>query len=257
MTQSSKILEDIALESLSLRKEGQKILAVFDLDSTLFDVHPRIEQILRDFADTPEIRQLAPEQAELLSKVQAQRTDWGIRQAIERAGIHTVHPELAQKARRFWVNTFFSNHYLKFDQPYPGSVRYVQYLASLGVEIVYLTGREISKMEIGSLEALRSHAFPLAEDGRELVMKPRTGYEDFQFKLDWFTELPRHQYGRIWFFENEPINLDSICRSHPEVRLVFMNSVHSGRMPSPEGLPTIEDFQVDWQRILGLGDPQS
>lgn len=249
MTQSSIVLKQILSESSKRLSGGEKVLLVFDLDSTLFDVGPRIQRILRDFSELAEIKALDPVNAELLGSIKTQRKDWGIRGAIERAGIHTVNPELAGRARKFWVQHFFSNEYLQHDLPLAGAVRFVQVLHQMGAGVIYLTGRDITKMHPGSLSSLRAHSFPLSDDGIELVMKPQSGLEDFAFKEKWFDELTKNPYAKIWFFENEPVNLDRIRLKHPEVELIFVDSTHSQRMPSPTDLLTIDDFAVDWETV--------
>ncbi|WP_374031064.1 hypothetical protein [Bdellovibrio bacteriovorus] len=47
------MLEQILVNIQDLTKQGKTSLAVFDLDSTLFDVSPRLERILLDFAASP------------------------------------------------------------------------------------------------------------------------------------------------------------------------------------------------------------
>lgn len=253
MTQSPNTLQQIAeqilVQSSQLLASGHQVLSVFDLDSTLFDVGPRIQKILHDFAAQPEIQALDPVIADRIGKIQTQRKDWGIRTAIEREGIHTLNPEIVLRARKFWVTHFFSNDYLRFDQPMLDAVPFVRLLKQMGSQIIYLTGRETSKMQKGSLEVLRQHQFPLSENGQELVMKPSTGVEDHRFKEDWFAGLPHHDYSRIWFFENEPINLEKIRVKHPEVRLIFIDSTHSSRAPVPTDLWTLEDFRIDWNQL--------
>ena len=254
MTQTSKLLNDILTKTSAVRAAGKAVLAVYDLDSTLFDVQPRTEKILRDFADLPEAIALDPENAKLLRQIKTEHSDWGIRTAIERAGIHTKNPALVSLARTFWIDKFFSNEYLVYDQPFPGSLSFVQSMVDLGADFIYLTGRAREKMEIGSIEVLRKHGFPLSDNNSELVMKPSTAVEDFKFKEQWFVELPKDKYDMIWFFENEPLNIEKVRVAHPEVQLVFFDSTHSGRVPPPEGIPAIKDFL--FEPYSGLASPK-
>lgn len=249
MTRSSVVLEDILIQSSQLLHQKRAVLHVFDLDSTLFNVHPRIEKILHDFAADPALLNLDPAHRELLKQVKADRRDWGIRPAVERAGIPLANPELALQARRFWMQNFFSNEYLKYDVPLAGSQDFVQFLHRMKAEIIYLTGRDYQKMARGSIEVLRQHGFPLDESASGLVMKPDSGIEDFLFKETWFKDLVHGRFAKIWFYENEPINLDRVRRLLPETELVFVDSTHSGRMPVPTDIPTIDDFQIEWDRV--------
>lgn len=248
-SRSAPVLQQILTETSHRRHRDESVMMVFDLDSTLFDVSPRIQRILHDFAGQADIVALDPASAAVLAGLKTERRDWGIRTAVERAGLHVKNPELVNRAREFWIRHFFSNDYLRFDRPLPGAPEFVRFVRALGVELVYLTGRDISKMLTGSLEGLRAHGFPLSAEGTELVMKPATGLEDHAFKEDWFRALPKDRFDKIWFFENEPVNLDKIRRGHPEVELVFVDTTHSRKLPSPTDLMTLDDFMVDWRAL--------
>lgn len=52
---SEFLIQQILRQAEELQTSGQKCLAVFDLDSTLFYVSPRIQKVLRDFADHPHV----------------------------------------------------------------------------------------------------------------------------------------------------------------------------------------------------------
>ncbi|MCX7978979.1 MAG: HAD family hydrolase [Bdellovibrionaceae bacterium] len=220
---------------------GHPPLAVFDLDSTLFDVTPRLEKILTDFAFIEEHRKRFPEHIHHFANVRVERRDWGIRQALIRAGLDGQHPELQECVRNFWVKNFFSNNYLQYDIPYPGAVNYVQKLHLLGANIVYLTGRDVERMGQGSYEVLRKWQFPLGERA-ELVLKPHKDIDDGEFKRDWFLQLPKDQWPVVWFFENEPVNIELVRQHSPHVQVVFFDSTHSGKSRPPEDIPAIMDF---------------
>jgi hypothetical protein len=60
----------------------------------------------------------------------------------------------------------------------------------------------------GSAEVLLKWEFPLNGRTAELVLKPQAGLNDAKFKTDWFRALPFEAYEKIWFFENEPVNVN-------------------------------------------------
>lgn len=254
-SRSAPILQEILTQASRLISGGERVMMVFDLDSTLFDVSPRIQRILRDFAGQADIVALDPTNAAALSALKTERRDWGIRTAIERAGLHVKNPDLVHRARDFWIRHFFSNSYLQHDEPLPGATDFVQFVHAMGAELVYLTGRDTAKMYEGSVQGLRRHGFPLSETAIELVMKPPTGIEDHAFKEEWFGRLPKNACAKIWFFENEPVNLHKIRVKHPEVELVFVDTTHSRKLPSPQDLATIDDFAVDWATLTGVIAP--
>src|SRR5690606_41859859 len=109
MTRHKPLLSQIALMVDELHQQSQKSMVVFDLDSTLFDVGPRLERILLEFAEDPEHVEKFPEQIKHFRNLRIQRGDWGIKNALIRAGLDGHHPEFQEKVRLFWLEKFFSN----------------------------------------------------------------------------------------------------------------------------------------------------
>lgn len=245
MTQGPKVLRQVLDQMTELSAAGKPILAVFDLDSTLFDVSPRLQRIIHDFAFDPKNEALFPKSVEELKKVEMQRTDWGIRTALMRFGLHTHPAEFHEALRDFWIENFFSTHYLQYDLPYPGAVKFVQKVHELGIEIVYLTGRDKAGMETGTREVLGNWKFPVDPKNTELVLKPIKGSDDALFKKEWFLKIPPQKYEKIWFFENEPVNVNAIVGHLPCMDIVFFDSTHSGKAHPPPELPRILDFILD------------
>lgn len=239
-----KILSDIQLN----QKTKEKSLVVFDLDSTLFDVSPRIRKILHDFAHSPENQRRFPESTEILKSVDTQRTDWGIKNALMRAGLHLHSTEFHIAVRDFWMKCFFSNEYLEYDLPYEGAADYVNRIYDLGADIVYLTGRDISGMGAGTEKVLKKWNFPVSTDRVELALKPLKGADDAQFKKEWFLKIPPEKYKNIWFFENEPLNVNEIRQHFDHIEIIFFESTHSGKATPPTDLPRIFHYLMDEEK---------
>lgn len=233
----SQILDKIK----DLTSQGQKSLAVFDLDSTLFDVSPRLERILMDFAASPLNQKRFPEQVALFKKIKTLRTDWGIQGALQRAGLDGHHPEFQEAVREYWQKSFFSNHYLQFDDVYEGALEFTQAVEKAGAEIAYLTGRDVERMGTGSFEILKQWGFPLNEKA-SLVLKPHRSMDDAQFKTDYFIEAEKSNYAKIFFFENEPVNLHHLAQFCPHVEMIFFESTHAGKAEPPMDIPRIMNF---------------
>jgi hypothetical protein len=236
MTQHHGLLDNLLhnLKSELYNNKGS-VLCVFDLDSTLFDVSPRIQRILEDLRELPEIKKSYPEIIPYLKDVKTQRTDWGIKAALFRAFEKASPPpqNFQREARAFWAKHFFSNEYLHFDKPVEGAIDFVNSLFAMGAEIAYLTGRDWQRMGPGTVEVLKKWNFPVPEKDNpkatvRLVMKPIQGSDDTIYKSGWFEKLKPHSYAKILFFENEPKILHSIRENHPEVDIFFMETTHSG-----------------------------
>lgn len=256
MAHQPQILNEILTSLRNLQAEGKKSLIVFDLDSTLFDVSPRIERVLLDFASEPSHQSRFPEHVPIIKTVKTHRRDWGIRGTLKRAGLDGHHPELQECVRQYWVTHFFSNEYLHFDIPYDGSVEFVKKVHGFGAEIIYLTGRDVERMGSGSIEVLKKWEFPLDQQA-QLVLKPHRSLDDGLFKRDWFLDLPLASYEKIWLFENEPVNVNLIRQHLPQVEMVFMDSTHSGKEQAPDDIPMILHFLTDGNFDDAQSLPQS
>jgi hypothetical protein len=241
MTHDSALLKDILKLARNLMENGQKSLAVFDLDSTLFDVSPRLQQILNEFCTIPQFQKKYPEHIPLVAKAKTQRTDWGFKKALERAGFDNKHPEFEKDLKEFWHQRFFSNKYLDFDVPYDGAVDFVVELEKCGSDIVYLTGRDIQRMGQGTAEILDKWKFPKGQ----LALKPHKSMDDAQFKSDFFANLKDDQYKKIWFFENEPLNVNLVRSQHQQVEIIFFDSTHCGEAEAPQDLPRLLHYIME------------
>jgi hypothetical protein len=156
------------------------------------------------------------------------------------------HPqEFHEAISQFWKTHFFSNSYLHFDVPYEGAVEFVDQLYQQGIEIAYLTGRDVLRMGSGSREVLEKWSFPLDDSKAKLFLKPKAGEDDAAFKRDYFDRLDWAKYQKVWFFENEPVNIIEVQKHHPQVEMIFIDSTHSGKASVPPDLPTILHYLLD------------
>lgn len=222
-----------------------KVAVIFDLDSTLFSVAPRTQAILRRLADEENFRSQYETVAEWLRKVEVRANDWGLKALIER---HSVSgpTEMFHAIRDFWKRHFFSSDYLHHDEIYPLADVYVRHLESLGAEIFYLTGRPEQSMRDGTLRALEKWNFPL-DSHAHLLMKPTETEADEHFKTSTLKKLSP-KFDHIWFFENEPLIIHEVRAALPSVRIVYVDTVHSGKAEPPTDLPRIGiGFHGKWR----------
>ncbi len=231
------------IEQCLVRKH--KPLLVFDLDSTLFDVSPRIKKILLKYATDEKHQKQFPQATQLLKEIQWLKSDWGIGPALQRVGLDQSHPEFLHSVQEYWRQHFFSNEALHDDVPYEGAVEFVQKWHQQGVYISYLTGRDVFRMGEGTVQVLKKWNFPL-DATASLVLKPFKEMDDAQFKTDWFLSLHEGQpFQDIWFFENEPVNINKLRQHLPHIRVVFFDSTHSGQEPPPSDIPSILHFLTE------------
>lgn len=213
------IFENLTHLYHELEVQSQLGICVFDLDSTLFNVSPRSERILHEFAETYDLKDLL--------KISIDLKDWGIYEALLRAGYNKgEYEELHLKLKKFWADRFFSSEYLHYDTPYLGAIHFVQSIAKKNVQIYYLTGRDTFRMGLGTLAVLKKWGFPSQPE--QIHLKPHKELDDHFFKLDWIKKLSdAHPQSNVYLFENEPVNINLVGQKIPEVRLIYMNTTHS------------------------------
>jgi len=231
-----------ALERLKSWPAGaRRPVAVYDLDSTLFCTGPRNLAIARAFSEFR--HQLRP----FVDRLESHRMGWNVMADLQELGFsdEAVLTEL----RHFWRATFFTDHFVKMDSVYPGTVELVKAVREAGCMTYYLTGRDDPGMRRGTLEALAYAGFPVPGDpGGEVVLhlKPTWEEEDLAFKTKVFEELRR--LGEVVLaFENEPANANGFLRAFPAATVVLHATIHA---PDPEpldpGVHVLETLEGDW-----------
>lgn len=233
---------------LSSLRESSRPLAIFDLDSTLYNVSPRTQKIVHDFCLSDEVKQLYPKESSILTDISIGSSDWGYFEALDRHNfISSVR--FLKSLSKFWRQNFFSNTYMDHDETYKNASTFVNSFAPLDCEVMYLTGRSQNKMLAGSLKNLKRDSFPLQNEN-SLVMKTNPDLSDHIFKTDFIAEIKKN-YEHIILFENEPKILNRVHVDHPEVMLCFIDSTHSRTETIKNSLPTIN---MDYTPLLGFAD---
>jgi hypothetical protein len=239
LPQSSALLLEL-LERVSRRSTERTPVMVFDLDGTLMDNRPRVVAILHELAE--EWRRSKPDAAMLASEARPERVVYGFAENMRRLGIHDE--ALHDEALSFWKDRFFADAHIRHDVEVPGAAAYVRACYEAGATIVYLTGRDLPNMALGSFASLRDRGFPIGVVGTELVVKPRFETPDAEFKRAVAPALSR--LGSVLaVFDNEPANTNLFLDVHPSCTSVFLDTQHA---PSPPPLDdrvqVIENFEL-------------
>lgn len=217
----------------------RRMSVVFDLDGTILDNRPRVAVILEELAE--HWRELHPEAAARLAHVRVEDIVYDTVANLELLGVRD--PALQSAAVAFWKERFFSDDYIRHDAPVPGSVEFVHRLYDTGVNIVYLTGRDLPKMALGTFASLRDRGFPIGRVGTSLVTKPDFETPDATFKREVAPALRRT--GEVLaVFDNEPANCNLLLAAHPETVAVFVDSHHAPDPPPlHDGVHVIDSFE--------------
>lgn len=203
---------------------SEKRVFVFDIDSTLYDVTPRNQEIVRHFGRTQD---LEPHLKEPLIQFQSKSNDWGIKSGLLRLNLPHLTQQVIDSIKAHWNMFFFSDKFLHLDREYPGAVEFLKRLNDIS-PVFYLTGRDVNRMGAGTQEQLKNSNFPMDPIRNRLILKPDRNLYDHNYKVHELIKLTE-EFEDIHFFENEPVILNAVHDQCPHVKLYHINSVHSGR----------------------------
>jgi beta-phosphoglucomutase-like phosphatase (HAD superfamily) len=216
-------------------------VVVFDLDGTLLDNRPRTLAILREFASRNRDRD--PDLAARLDRAYIHDLEYLLTDSLQRLAVHGN--DLAAEMQTFWRERFFADSHLLHDIPLPGAIDFARACHDAGAILVYLTGRDLPLMGLGTFASLRDLGFPIGIPATELVLKPDASMPDEAFKRLMAPQLTRIGHV-VAAFDNEPANCNVVLAHHPDAQVVFVDTQHMPGAPelSP-GVPTIRDFRTE------------
>ncbi|MRG94608.1 HAD family hydrolase [Polyangium spumosum] len=216
-------------------------VVVFDLDGTIMDNRPRVVAILHELAEVWRARH--PNEATALAAATVDDVVYGIVDTMRRIGVS--EPTLHEEGFRFWRERFFQDPHLRHDTETPGAGAFVRACYDAGAIVVYLTGRDLPNMALGSFASLRDLGFPIGVVGAELVVKPDFDTPDAVFKREVAPALLR--LGEVVaVFDNEPANCNLFLEIHPAATAVFVDTQYA---PDPPPLDprvhVIHSFELE------------
>ncbi len=210
----------------------EKPVAIFDLDGTVFDVVYRSMEIMRRFAQQPEIRTRFPEQLAKIAKLRHQDYLYSLDATLNNVGIdryseHSAH--FLHAAETFWYKHFFIDELLAYDVPYPGALACVNHLRAKGTQIVYLSGRDVPNMSQGTINSLEKHGFPHTGQNIAICLKPAYGLDDLLFKKQSIENIST-QGEVIITLDNEPANVQLFADRFPKAVHIHFNSHYAKKL---------------------------
>jgi hypothetical protein len=216
-------------------------LAIFDLDGTLFDNRTRTIFILRELSEQFDSK--AKQLAKAMDRFhELSIVDYSLDSTLKRLGVKDAREIAFIKAE--WAKRFFSDEYQKFDLPLLGAKSYVRRVHEAGATVIYLTGRDVGRMLVGTTECLRLYGFPVGVVGTMMIVKENLAQEDKIFKEDVSAHLDR--LGEVVaVFENEPANSNLLQERFPEAASFLVLTQHSPGAPRlAPGIACIRDFRT-------------
>lgn len=219
---------------LNLPKSDDRVF-VFDIDSTLYDVTPRNQEIVRHFGET---KMLDETLKSTLKNFNSKPDDWGIKAGLLRLNLNPIDEKIIKSIKNHWNEYFFSKTFLHLDKEYPGAVSFLKKLDAIS-PIYYLTGRDVTSMGEGTYEQLKTSGFPMDQKRNKLILKPDKNILDHEYKLKELLEL-KMNFKEIYFFENEPLILNTVFDHDKDIKLYYVHSVNSGRAEIYPQIPAIQ-----------------
>jgi len=188
--------------------------------------------------------------AQRIGKLQSRDVSFSLASMVTSCGIDVTTP--AGKAalddfKAFWMDRFFDNKHVTFDQAYPAAPENVLRVyhstdsapADKRVIIVYLTGRHYASsigkytagMEKGTRADIVRDGMPLDDTRAILIMKDAFGQNDVQFKAAATAKI-RSLGHVVATFDNEPGNVSVLTAAFPDAVNVWVRTIDSGA-PAP------------------------
>ncbi|MBN21186.1 MAG: hypothetical protein CL678_07850 [Bdellovibrionaceae bacterium] len=214
-------------------------VAIFDLDSTLYQVEDRNLAILKAWAH----QNHSSPWSKAVKDLKTHHVGYSIEDTLKSIGVPSSEKSLYLEIKDFWRERFFTNEWLSHDQPYPCASSFVSELHKVGIALLYLTGRDEPGMGEQTRKSLQRDGFPFEGDSVFYGLKPKKELDDLEHK-----KIFLEQFGRtmnvIVSFENEPRNVALIQHYFPEAVHVFLKTKMSQR-PAPvvKDVYLLENFE--------------
>jgi phosphoserine phosphatase len=238
--ESHKRLEQVIALVAARTARRRSTLAIFDLDGTLFDNRTRTIFILREISEKFDTK--APGLAAAFENFQdLSIIDYSLDITLARLGVR--HPAETAFIKAEWAKRFFSDEYQKYDMPITGAKSFVERVHKAGATVIYLTGRDVGRMLVGTTEVLRLYGFPVGVAGTMTIVKKEFEQDDEIFKKEVSEYIDR--LGEVVaVFENEPANSNILAERFPGAASFFVMTQHRPGAPAlNKGISLIKDFR--------------
>jgi len=239
------VLQLVHQRVVELGQADRQGVVLLDLDSTLYEVAPRTLRILHEAIEALCDR-LPPDLCRRIRALEEGRVGYALHETLRAAGVAAEEAlGFSDLLRSFWRERFFSNRYLPYDRPYPGTAQFVRELYDAGACIVYLTGRDEPGMRLGTEANLRRDGFAFDQPRTHLFMKDHPDTDDLTHKVG-VARAIQSMGTLVASLENEPRNLAGLFEAFPGALHIFVQTICSEH-PAPicRGIYRVRRFSVN------------
>ena len=278
-TNNSVTIEHIKKEIKNLSSNvNNKILLLFDLDSTLFNTAFRSYAIFlsfaKDYADHKLCSTLCKKINHLNNNKIINQKNGFLNEVYDPFEYIKKHyhinidkkSKLADLLRRYWSKKFFHGSWLKHDKLYPGAYEFIDSFKEKNITISYLSARNRKNLYLASIKSLADHKLPTPDiddikndfarqsfnknppiwaTRTVLYLKKQFDMDDCYFKQYQLAKLINY-YDQIFYFENEPEIVAMTIDNFKQVKTYLFNSVHSKKYTGPDIFAKAKNFS-SWQ----------
>ncbi len=233
---TERILEAIG----RIRKEGREPLALFDLDSTLYDDRLRTLRILHEFGYEHALAR--PKFLKAVCAAGVADMPYRVIDAVRALGFDD--PALLDEVLTFWRARFFTSEYVHYDLPTPGAATIMARLLDAGAMAVCLTGRAAAPMLAGTIATLQRDGLPVGSADCRLILKPATRDSDEFYKAQ-VVERLKISGEVVAAFDNEPGICNLLRRACPDASVFHVATTWTVDAPELDpGIQVIADFRA-------------
>ena len=213
--------ETLAGRVSAAREANQSPLMIFDLDGTLVEHHYRIYHIFVELAGELNFPEYV--KAKIFDS-NPEKYEYGPSETLRNIG---VEDEYVKKMFKPWLDYFLSNRFLTYDRPIQGAYYFVRNIISLGIRVIYLTGRDLPNMGEGTRTWLRKFNFLDNSGLTELNMKTDLSITNAESKRVACDEIKASGQA-VLVVDNEPKELEFMLSVFPESVGILMDTPNSG-----------------------------
>ncbi len=235
----SNFWQKISQRAKSVKSSGDRPILIIDLDGTLVDYTLRTYKIFQKALQELDLPDTIKKQVD---DIKREDYDYFPKTNFVRANIGD--DKTINDLTGFWEGKYFINEYLKYDKQIPGAYEFISNILQLGIEIVYLTGRDDQNMGDGTRMWLKENGFLVDGDNRcRLLMKMDLEIENYESKAR-NGETIGTLGQPVLIIDNEPIELQTMSERFPDANIVLVDMPNSGKPAKlPEDIFKIKDFR--------------
>ena len=222
------ILDEIKVHLSSFPTRKAQI--ILDIDDTLIDCRHRKHRVFQDFLREQSLWERYPRECEKLQMLSWESVCYRIDDNLKSAKIENL--EFGQLLLSFWRQHYFTYPYLLEDRAFPGALRFVEDCRALGLQIVYLTGRDTPGMGPGTFAGMKKLGFPTEGEDIFFYLKPEAHLDDYEFKKSALEQLTKHG-PVIAALENELGNLNAMAERFEEALVYWRPTLYAPNPPLP------------------------